>query len=144
VTAPTTTKPFALSQEQLERLQSEDDFLRGTAALAIVSDAVKKAGIELPSDYIFKARDRNVIEKAAHATFHLLGGVPGMLLWAKHNPNQFYPLYLKMAPLETTIHASNFNIHTNVPDSPLDNVTIDATGQVVDAEVQDADDAPDV
>lgn len=143
---PVDTKPkpkYELTTEQLERLQSEDEFLRGSTALAIVNDALDKAKITVPSDYVFKARDRNVIEKAAHATFHLLGGVPGMLLWAKHNPNAFYPLYMKMAPLEATIHSSNFTITTNVPDSPLDTTVIDVTGKVIDV-TPDDEDAPDV
>lgn len=35
-----------------------------------------------------------------HRVFHKLGGVNGMLDWAKKNPSEFYRLYARLVPTE--------------------------------------------
>lgn len=128
---PTVQKSYDLTPDQLEKLESEDSFLRGTAALDILNTAVKETGVVIPREYVFKNRDRKLVETAAHAVFELMGGVPKFLLWGAHNPDKFYPLWMKLAPGEQTITGGgNVVVMTNVPSSPLDDVQLTTSGFV--------------
>lgn len=140
----TKKKGFALTEAQQEALQSEDSYLRGTAALAIVNEAVKASGVVIPNDYVFKQRDANIVATANHAVFELKGGVPAYLLWAIENPTDFYKIYAKLAPAETNIKgAGNVMVMTNVPSSALDDVTLNKAGFVSTVIVEPADEDSD-
>jgi hypothetical protein len=52
---------------------------------------LQEKSIELPKRCIWVHAKRKNIEAGVHTTFSMLGGVPGMALWAHKNPNLFYP-----------------------------------------------------
>lgn len=123
-----------LTPKQLEDLQSEDNYLRGTAALAIVNDAIQSTGVVIPPKYVFKDRSNTSVNKALHSAFELLGGVPGLIAWAMSNDKnlgQFYALYAKQAAPDINLTSNgNITIQTAVPESPLDVIEVDAQGRV--------------
>lgn len=134
---PALKQEHALTEEQIAELESEDSFLRGTQALSIFNEAIKETGVVVPRDFVFKNHERGVVEKAMHATFGLLGGVPAMLLWASRNPTEFYRMYGKLSPSETVVSGGgNTVVITQIPDSPLDTITLHDNGKVVDAEYE--------
>lgn len=140
---PLQTSPtYELTPQQLEQLQAEDSYLRGSAALEVLNKAVKETGAHIPIDYVFRDREAKLATKAIHATFELIGGVPAMMLWASKNPTEFYRIYAKQAPTENHITgAGNIQIVTQLPSSPLDDKKMDSRGFVTtivrDAEEDD-------
>jgi hypothetical protein len=56
-----------------------------------------------------KGRPRGAVNKTTKAAreafvlaFEGIGGVPALVAWAKKNPNQFFPLYARLMPIEHT------------------------------------------
>lgn len=133
-----TREELALTPQQIAELESEDQYLRGTAALEIVNDAIRKTGVYIPPHYVFKDRKNTTVNKAMHAAFELLGGVPGLIAWAASDPKhlgQFYTLYAKQAAPDLTINSGgNVVIQTAVPESALDTIEVDEQGRVIDAD----------
>lgn len=88
----------------------------------------------IPKEYAFKRRDSEVVSIAYQAAFHLLGGVPGLVNWAARNPDKFYEQFARMSKSrdETTAGSTTINIVSAIPESPLDFVTIDERGNVVE------------
>lgn len=125
--------------------QDDDNYLRAKSAVAAINAALPKGGRELapiPDDYVFRARDRKAVEVALHAAFELIGGVPRLIQWGADNQTKFYELYARMLPpaQEAQPQALSINFHSAVPASPLDNITVNEDGTVLD--ISDADDIP--
>lgn len=137
---PATTEQFKLTDQQVEDLQSEDAFLRGSASVMILNGAVKETGVVVDTKYVFKQRDRGTVEKALHATFELIGGVPKMVAWADNNQTEFYRIYAKLAPTESIVTGGgNTLVVTQMPESELDSITIKPKqgNRFVEAEVRE-------
>jgi hypothetical protein len=140
----TTPNTHALTAEQQAKLESDDAFLRGTAALDILNESVVKTGIVIPPSYVFRKRDKEQVDVAMDAIFELMGGVPRMLLWAHHNDTEFYKAWMKRAGEETAGGGSAVVVVSNMPASGMPHKAMDEHGYVrsVHAEVKsDADDA---
>lgn len=129
-----------LTDEQIAELESEDSFLRGYQALAILNEAVKETGAIVPRDYVFRDMNKGVVKKAFDATFELIGGVPAMMAWAAMNPDSFYKTWAKFGTGEgAVLSAGQVNLISNLPGSPLDNRSIDAMGRVTTLQADDED-----
>jgi hypothetical protein len=124
--------PANLEQEQQEKNDAVAAYMTGKEGLEIFCAELREKGVELPARNIWKYAERKHIESAVHATFSMLGGVPGMALWASKNPSLFYPAFIKLAPTESNITGASGNIFINtaVPESPLDAVEIDKFGRI--------------
>lgn len=123
--------PYERTEEEEEEIRAVMGYMTGEEGLEVFTRELREKGIKLPESSMWKYAKRRDIEAAVHATFSLLGGVPGMVLWASKNPNLFYPAYIKLAPVETTLNgAGNVFINTAVPESPLDTVEIDKFGRI--------------
>ena len=124
---------LTLTQEEREaeeQKQAVMAYMSGKEGLEVFTRELKAKGVELPESSVWAYANKRQIEAAVHATFSLLGGVPGMALWAHKNPTPFYTAYMKLAPVESNLAVGNIVIQTNVPDSPLDAVEIDSFGRV--------------
>ena len=120
-----------LTDEDIERKKDVMTYMTGAEGLEVFTAELREKGIKLPVNDVWKYAERKHIEASVHATFSMLGGVPGLALWAHKNPNIFYPAYMKLAPAESMIlGAGNIFINTQVPESPLDCVEIDAFGKI--------------
>lgn len=74
-------------------------------ALSLIQFAVRQKGTT-------KARrpeNRNNIIKQFEDTFHLIGGVPRLALWADQNPTQFFLLYSKLIPNAAKLSLTEVN-----------------------------------
>lgn len=69
-------------QEEKEKKQAVMDMMSGKEGLEVFTRELEKRGIKLPHRDVWKHATREGIATAAHATFSLLGGVPGMVLWS--------------------------------------------------------------
>lgn len=117
-----------VEQDDEERKRAVMDYMSGAEGLEVFCREIRELGVTLPEREIWKHATRSQIETAVHATFSLLGGVPGFALWAHKNPGQFYPAYMKLAPAESVLNGiGQIVINTAVPESPLDTITIDPT-----------------
>jgi len=123
--------PVPLSPDD-EEAQAKLDMMSGKEGLEIFCSELRELGVNLPAREVWKYAKRKDIEASIHATFSLLGGIPGMALWAHKNPNLFYPSYMKLAPAESLLGGGgNIFINTSVPESDLDSIEIDAkTGKI--------------
>lgn len=123
--------PVPVSPEDEEN-DAKYQMMSGKAGLEVFCAELRELGVELPPREVWKYAKRKDIEASVHATFSMLGGVPGMALWAHKNPNLFYPAYIKLAPAESVLgQGGNIFINTSVPESDLDSIEIDAkTGKI--------------
>lgn len=120
-----------LDEEEQKRKDAVMAVMSGKEGLEVFCRELRAKGIELPANDVWKYASRKDIEAGVHATFSMLGGVPGMALWAHKNPNLFYPAYMKMAPaLGDLAGTANIFINTAVPESPLDVVELDQFGKI--------------
>jgi hypothetical protein len=137
---PAIKEGFELTPEQLEELQSEDDYLRGTAALEILNQAVVKTGVRIPASHAFKQSSPELARTAVMGVFPLIGGMPAMALWASENRTEYYRLFAKMAPAETNVTGGgNTLVMTNMPESALDDIMLKPKkgNKVVEAETRE-------
>lgn len=120
-----------------------DSHLRATAVVAAINANLPEGGRELapiPTDYVFRRRDRESVSVAMHTTFELIGGAPRLIHWANQNPEKFYTqMYVKMLPSNQEISQGSMtvNIISDVPHSPLDDVSIADDGSVIDVDVNE-------
>jgi hypothetical protein len=127
-----------LTQEEQEAKDAVMKYITGEDGLSVFTERLREQGITLPKAEIWRYANRKQVETAVHATFSMLGGVPGMALWAHENPTAFYSAYIKLAPAESVISGGeNVFINTAVPESELDFVEIDAMGKIKDFKVSD-------
>ena len=114
------------------------DYLRASNIVEAINANLPDGAPQLtpiPKDYIFRKRDRETVSVAMHAAFELIGGVPAFIQWGSKNPKDFYLLWSKLLPsqTETPIGGTTIQFISAIPSNPLDAVTIDATGRVIDS-----------
>ncbi len=137
------TKTTAVAPVENDAISQElDARLRADAIVDAINKNLPDGWQKLqpiPKGYKLKRADRDMAGVAFHAAFELIGGVPAFAHWGKSNPSQFYPLYAKLlnSGNETPVGATTINIVSAVPSSPLDRVTVDESGQVVDINVNE-------
>lgn len=90
----------------------------------------------LPTDYVFRKKDRAVVRLTTEAVFEIIGGVPAYAQWAKHNKEKFYANIWSRLPEDGAGGASaSITIISEVPETPADRTTLDLNGQaVIDAD----------
>lgn len=113
-----------------------DAFLRASNIVAAINANLPPGSAlpAIPADYVFRKRDREVVSTAFHAAFELIGGVPQFAHWGAQNPKDFYQLYARLLPsgTETAVGGgTTINFVSSIPANPLDLVTVDETGRVV-------------
>ena len=111
----------------------DEEILRGTASIGAFRDELELRGFRVPSDYKFKALDRNSVSAATSAVFELLGGVPAFALWAAENPGKFFELFAKQnqsLPPSLQVNAQKIEIVSPLGASPLDDIELDDLGRV--------------
>tara|TARA_R110000868_G_scaffold15596_4_gene70934 strand:- start:2876 stop:3265 length:390 start_codon:yes stop_codon:yes gene_type:complete len=67
--------------------------------------------------------NRAQIVQAFDNAFHLIGGTPRLALWADENPKEFFKLYAKLLPSQSTSslgESTDIIIKHILPKSPLD------------------------
>lgn len=75
----------------------------------------------LPVGGIARELNRRQVTTAILETFHLVGGINAFALWARDNPEAFYPMWAKMAPrTEDGVDGNQLKIVHVLPPSPLD------------------------
>ena len=96
----------------------------------------------IPKDYVFKRRDKEVVALSLHAAFELCGGVPNLVAWANQNPKDFYNLWVKLMNDDKldSRGGTTINFVSQVPQSPLDLVNINASGKVYTVDGFEQDD----
>jgi hypothetical protein len=126
----------ALEQDNSVIDESTDNFLRARTFVEAINHASNGLKLEpLPENYKIRSRDTKVVGLAMHTAFELCGGVPGLIFWARNNPDKFYQLWSKMDLNGTPPPGSGgqtFNFISAIPDSPLDRKTLRANGEVVE------------
>lgn len=123
--------PASLDEDAEEIKRQVMAYMSGEEGLEVFCRELREKGIELPKRSVWEHAERKNIEAAVHATFSMLGGVPGMALWAHQNRGEFYKSYMKLAPAESVLGgAANIFINTAVPESDLDVIEIDHTGRI--------------
>ena len=89
--------------------------------------------VQIPREYIFrKSVDTIEVTAAIHSCFELIGGLPGIVRWATENPSLFYPLWAKLAHVETSNTGVQINFSSSIPANALDRVSIDTSGNVIE------------
>ena len=76
--------------------------------------------ISIPSDANF---NRAQVVQAFDNAFQLIGGTPRLALWADENPKEFYKLYAKLLPSQSTSslgESTDIVVKHILPKSPLD------------------------
>lgn len=118
---------------------SLDAYVRAEAIIDAINANLPSGARQLepiPKGYVLRRKDKEAASVALHAAFELRGGVPALIAWSHDNPSSFYQLWGKLvqSETETPIAPTTINIVSAVPSNPLDAVTIDETGQVVDVD----------
>ena len=132
-----TTKTTAVATVEGAVSPELDAQLRAEAIVEAINanlpEGIRKL-VPIPKGFVLKRANKEMASIAFHAVYELIGGVPRMAHWATENPTQFYTLYAKLlqSGTETPVGATTINIVSAVPSSPLDAVTIDQAGKVVD------------
>lgn len=125
-----------ITQDKKDQEKDLGDFLAAKNIVdAINANLPTQAKLKpIPQEFAFKRRDAEVVSIAYQAAFHLLGGVPGLVNWAERNPDKFYEQFARMSKSrdETTAGNTTINIVSAIPESPLDQVTLDEKGNVID------------
>lgn len=65
-----------------------------------------------------QALRRSTVVDAFHTAFQMIGGVPRLALWADQNPGEFYRLYSRLLPSQSSAeldHAEALTIHHALP-----------------------------
>ena len=111
------------------------NYLRAEAIVDAIN-AQLPAGKNLPAipkGYVFRKSNREVVSTALHAAFELVGGLPAFVQWGVKNPKEFYGLWSKLLPTDTTTPVGGTTIVFNsaVPQNPLDYVSVDEAGKVI-------------
>lgn len=129
-------KDLITQDKKKEQENDLNDFLAAKNIVdAINANLPSQAKLKpIPQEFAFKRRDSEVVSIAYQAAFHLLGGVPGLVNWAERNPDKFYEQFARMSKSrdETTAGITTINIVSAIPEIPLDHVTIDEKGNVID------------
>lgn len=133
--------------EQAEPVDPEvDRYLRAQAIVDVINANNPFPLEPIPKSYVFKKRTAGDASLAVHAAFELNGGVPGLVAFARTHPKEFYTsIWGRLVAAEEAkglSTATQIIFQTPVPSNPLDNVSIDAHGRVVNAEVLTQDDVP--
>lgn len=114
---------------------SLDAYLRAQSIVESINTNLPKGANlpAIPSNYVFKKRDRETVSVALHSAFELVGGVPSLINWASTNPKDFYALWARLLPsnTETPVGGTTINFVSPIPQNPLDLVTVDPTGKVL-------------
>ena len=73
--------------------------------------------------HIPRTISRKEVVAAFHESFELIGGVPRLAQWASENPGDFYKLYAKLLPSQSSQELSSGNekvIRHVLPKTALD------------------------
>lgn len=114
--------------------------LDGKKALQQFNDDLMRLGIRDQADYVFKAVDREELQKVNTAIFSMIGGLPSFAIWASQNPTDFYKLFQHSINHSTNSINVNQNgqggltIITGIPESNLDDSVLDVQGKIIDGE----------
>jgi hypothetical protein len=111
--------------------------LRATAIVDTINANLPvgaKKLVHIPREYVFKKScDTQEVTVALHSCFELVGGVPNLVRWATDRPDQFYPLWAKLAANEKDNQSGvTINFSSAIPKNKLDSVTIDPSGRVLE------------
>lgn len=124
-----------------------DAYLRADVIVkAINANLPEGAGLPpIPTEYVFRKRDREAVSAAFHAAFELTGGAAALALWARHEPDKFYPLFMKLAQSETMTPGggTTINVISSIPTTSLDRVGINEFGHVIEVGAESDEDLPD-
>jgi len=125
-----------MTQEQIEE-EAAYNAMSGKQGLEVFTAQLREAGIGLAPRDVFKYINRKQAEASMHAAFRLMGGVPGLVYWASQNPTEFYTTFMKTANADSTLTGGG-GVTIQLPDfarSPLDAVTLDKDGFVVNTTI---------
>lgn len=94
---------------------------------------------EIPKDYVFKRRDKEVVALSLHAAFELAGGVPYLVEFARQQPEKFLNLWVKLMNDDKLDSSGGVQINFNspIPQNALDLVSVNEAGNVVTLDLED-------
>jgi hypothetical protein len=126
----TTNQVAEVSAETLTKLASQDADIRQSGLIDIFEQHLP----QIPTDYVFKRKDRKFVEDALNVAFDLTGGIPRLTKWGHENYGEFIKLYARLLPeaQKAETGPAVVQVFHGVPPSALD------TGDIVD--MDDLDD----